>query len=438
MWPLTERGSRGFPRCERTPAQAASSTSLSAAYRSATAPSGRRDKELGGVTMRETNTPTAMRRAGPPRGSRATNRGLGAGPRRVMTLLCVGVVTLAAVAPGASAAATVHDPPRVMTRNLYLGANLDPVIVALASLDQSDRASVQRLMEAASAAYTQSLATDFRARAVALAREIEAWNPYLIGLQEVEIWRSGPLLDPRPADQVELDFLTVLLGQLAARGLHFAAVSTHVGFSAEVPTGAPYNRDIRLTDRDVVLARTDLPPGLFRVANPQSAHFAHALPLPGQSVTRGWASVDVQIVGRPLLRFATTHLEPASEEVARAQAAELVSGPLATRLPVILAGDLNSDPSRPVGSPQFSSAAYTVLSGVGLRDTGSTQNTCCHAADLLNATPTFGVRIDHVLTRPALPGISSHLVGDDPTNRASSAAGQLWPSDHAGLVVGIG
>jgi hypothetical protein len=49
-------------------------------------------------------------------------------------------------------------------------------------------------------------------------------------------------------------------------------------------------------------------------------------------------------------------------------------------------------------------------------------------------------RIDFVLTRPGLPAgvVSSRLVGADQRNRALSAVGPLWPSDHAGVVVGIG
>ena len=57
---------------------------------------------------------------------------------------------------------------------------------------------------------------------------------------------------------------------------------------------------------------------------------------------------------------------------------------------------------------------------------------------LLNPLPTLVSRIDFVLTRPSVPPglLSTRLVGADPANRAPSAAGLLWPSDHAGLVVG--
>ena len=47
----------------------------------------------------------------------------------------------------------------------------------------------------------------------------------------------------------------------------------------------------------------------------------------------------------------------------------------------------------------------------------------------------FDERIDHVLTRPGFGHLTNKIVGTDPANRTP---GGLWPSDHAGLIVGIG
>ena len=288
---------------------------------------------------------------------------------------------------------------------------------------------------------TQVHSTDFPARAKALAREIDNDDPYLIGLQEVVLWRSGPIGNPAPATMVEYDFLATLLAELEARGLRYAAVSQQQEADIEAPAGAPYFTDLRLTTRDVILARTDLPRLLFRVSNPRSANYGARISLPNPlggtiDFLRGWTSIDVRILGKPVIRFVNTHLEAFNDLVKQAQAAELVASPaLASKLAVIVVGDLNSDPAVPAGA-----GAYNILTGAGLVDTANTQNTCCHAADLRNPAAAFTTRIDHVLTRPGVPArlLNAKVVGADPANRAPSAAGLLWPSDHGGVVVRIG
>jgi hypothetical protein len=333
------------------------------------------------------------------------------------------------------------DRPSVMTRNLYLGADLAPALTAIGTCPFVTPALCQSLVLAANASvFAQVQATDFPARAQALAVEIDASDPYLVGLQEVALWRSGAIGDPAAAATVEYDFLTTLLAKLSVRGLHYAAVSQQQELDFEAPAGAPYVRDFRLTMRDVVLARTDLPRLVFSVSNPLGGNYTTRISVPnplGGSIDflRGWASIDVRILGRPVIRFVDTHLEAFNDAVRKGQALELVTSPaLTSSLAVILTGDLNSDPAG------VETGAYDIIAGAGLASTGNAQNTCCHDANLLNPAPALTSRIDHVLTRPALFGglLTTKLVGVDPANRAPSTAGLLWPSDHAGLVVGIG
>jgi hypothetical protein len=346
-----------------------------------------------------------------------------------------------ALTTGSAGAAGLGEGPSVMTRNLYHGADLTPALTAIGTCPFVPPAQCQSLVLAASAgAFAQMRATDFPARAQALAQEVDDADPFLIGLQEVALWRTGPIGDPAPATAVEVDFLPTLLAALNARGLRYAAVSQQQAFDVEAPAGAPFHRDVRLTVRDVVLARTDLPRLLFSVSNPLSGAFAARISVPNPAggtfeLVSGWASIDVRILGRPLIRFVNTHLEAFNVAVREAQAAELVASPaLTTPLAVILAGDLNSDPG---GAEP---GAYAAFTAAGLADTGNTESTCCHAADLLNPAPTLTRRIDHVLVRPAIFGglLTTRLVGADPANRAPSAAGLLWPSDHAGVVARIG
>jgi endonuclease/exonuclease/phosphatase family metal-dependent hydrolase len=104
-------------------------------------------------------------------------------------------------------------------------------------------------------------------------------------------------------------------------------------------------RDVRLTDRDVILARTNLPDSKLRRSNEQMGNFVKyaSFPLP---LLRGWGSVDVTLRGQTI-RFINTHLEPESTDPAVnviqvAQGNEILSGPANTYLPVILVGDFNS------------------------------------------------------------------------------------------------
>lgn len=309
----------------------------------------------------------------------------------------------------------------VMTRNLYLGASIDPMIAALVQ----NPASVP-VVAAQTWAVVQG--TNFPARAGRLAAEIVAADPELVGLQEVSLWRTGPVLSPAPAEDVVYDFLDLLLDSLAARGASYEAVATSVNTDVEVPSAI--GRDIRLTDRDVIIAKAKLP-----VFNAQDGRYQARLqfPLPTGGVLpapRGWTSVDVKIRGESF-RFFNTHLE--TEQFAPAQvgqAVELLGILAASPLPVIAVGDFNSD------ADGGSTPTYAMLTGAGFLDAWPQVSedaglTCCHNETLTNPTAAFHSRIDLVLTR-GLPGaVAAQVVGDDPADRT---AGGLWPSDHAGVV----
>lgn len=372
------------------------------------------------------------------------------------TVLCVGVVGV--VPAVAQAGDSVNDSPKVMTRNLYLGADLNPAIAALGCTPQP-----YCTLDANQTIWNAVVATDFPARAKVLAKEIDDDDPYLVGLQEVALWRNGPVNGYKDATTVDYDFLASLLSELAARGNKYKAAVVQQEADIETPAGtAPYYadaRDRRLTMRDVILVRTDLPKGRFSVSNPQSANYANNItipipqtsPCPGTSscygdivFTRGWTAIDIKIANKPAARFVNTHLESAASGYRQAQAAELVgayaTGPLLTGLPAILVGDLNSDPSIPYGGNPASSvsddAAYNIIAGAGFVDTGNTDNTFGHDADLLDyPSNVFDERIDHILTRPGVFGLlTTKTVGTDPSNRTPS---DLWPSDHAGVIAGL-
>ncbi len=333
----------------------------------------------------------------------------------------------------------------VMTRNLYLGADIFPVFDAVASGDPA------AIIDAVSTGWQGVLSTNFFERAEALADEIADAQPLLIGLQEVSQFRTGApdsfFGNPTQAEDVAFDYLEILLDELDERGLDYAAVSVTQNTDAEL-TGfvAPGDlRDIRLTDRDVILARTDLPGSALRLYNIQAANFATNLSIPigdtGQFFTnlRGWNSVDATMRGKTF-RFINTHLEvestnPLVNTIQVAQANELLLGPADTSLPVLLVGDFNSK------ADGTGTATYELLIGAGFNDawsdthSGELGNTFGHDADLRNMTVNFTERIDLMLYRGDIRAFAADVVGEELLDRTPSG---LWPSDHGGVIATFG
>ena len=293
----------------------------------------------------------------------------------------------------------------VMTRNLYFGADLTPAIAAT---------TIPQLIAAATHVFGVVEASNIPARAEAIAAEIATARPDLVGLQEVVLWRSQfpPDFAPVPdATTVAFDYLPLLLDALAARGAAYDVVAVHVTNDLEAPaltaTGVCC-REIRFTDRGVILARADRRANdPLVVGTVQDGTFAAqtAFVLPTgvvYSERRGWLAADVAARGTEF-RFVTTHLQPEgpADFIQKAQGAELVSGPAATALPVILVCDCNS---RADGT---GTATYAGLVAAGFADAWVEREphlaglTCCQAEDLRNPTSLFDQRIDLVLVRGA-------------------------------------
>jgi endonuclease/exonuclease/phosphatase family metal-dependent hydrolase len=323
----------------------------------------------------------------------------------------------------------------VMTQNLYVGADLDPPTAAVMTGDPAN------IIPAVTQFWNQVQATNFPQRAQAIAGEVAQTRPLLIGLQEAALYRTGPVTgSPVPsATTVTADYVSTLLGALSQRGLNYKVVAVTQNADVELPgvIGGSL-KDLRLTDRDVILARADLPASVFSLRNVQTGNFAAqvAIPVGTSGLTipypRGWASVDATLNGYDF-RFISTHLEnvPGYQE---AQAAELLAGPANTSLPVILAGDFNSpaDGSGPFGAQVLLKAGFgDAWAATHPGDPGLTWG---QDADLLNPTSNVTQRLDYVLFRGGLGAADASLVGADSSARTPSG---LWPSDHAGLVADL-
>lgn len=284
--------------------------------------------------------------------------------------------------------------------------------------------------------------TNFAERAQSLAAEIDAAHPDLIGMQEVALWRTGPVT-PAPdvstrALAVEQDFLGILLDALRARGLRYELVASVNNFDVQSPTfvrGGFMN--VRLTDRDVIIARSGQHDDgddarSFTLSNPRSANFLTNLQLPTAvgpvTVTEGWASVDVATRAGSV-RFVTTHLDAFAPPIRLAQAREILGGPANTTLPVVLAGDLNTTEATDTYAALRGAEFGDVWAQLRPSDSGFT---CCQKLpEVNNPVSSLSERIDLMLLRGAVTAKTINRVGATVLSLTSSG---LWPSDHAGLV----
>ncbi len=343
------------------------------------------------------------------------------------TLAAVVVAALAACGNDSSTPAAAPPPQagpptlKVMTQNLYLGADLDLLLAPGADL----LATVEQLW-----ASVQS--TDFPARAKVIADGIAAADPDVVALQEVSLWRVQTPGDHAPtpnATTVAVDFLDVLIRELAARKLQYQVVGTVTNADVELPGAS--GSDYRLTDRDVLLAKPSVP-----VAATASGTYPHLAtvtvpsPFPGQAsiplqIRRGWVSADLRAGGKTVRVF-DTHLEAFSADVATQQVADLLAVATPGSQPTVIAGDMNLPPAS-AGYQQFLAAAtrlgdtWTAVNG------GDAGVTCCWSPDLRGGS--LSTRIDLVLATPELrPTAASRL------NETARTPGGLSPSDHLGVL----
>ncbi|HEV8357636.1 MAG TPA: endonuclease/exonuclease/phosphatase family protein [Gemmatimonadales bacterium] len=343
-----------------------------------------------------------------------------------LALACSGAETLAPSDPAVSSrSANGARSITVMSRNIYIGANVDAVILALISPDPND--DLPALL--GNIAVLQQ--TAYPVRAQALAAEIERARPHIVGLQEVTELQVNLTGLGIPVD-INLDFLPILLDALAARGLSYTVAAQVTNLTAAPLPG------VGVTDHDVILvdaSRVSVGPGI--VARTYALNLG--VVAPGVDLKRGWVRIEADVEGIPVT-VASTHLEsgsfPGFAALRAGQAAELI-GSLAAESPAIVLGDLNDVPG---------SAMYGVVTGAGFSDAwaalrpGASGFTCCHLADLSDQVARFDQRIDYVFAR-GLGGPQGRLqgrvslIGDQPGERVAGPLHPIWASDHAGVVM---
>lgn len=337
------------------------------------------------------------------------------------------VVLLAMTACGGLTARPTQQTLTVMTYNVYVGAPPDELLMVM---------SRNEIPQKVAEFYQAYRASDFPSRAVAIAKIIKNSAPHIIGLQEISLVRkqdpSNSMTAPGPnATEIEQNFLEVLMMKLKDEGLDYKEAGKVETFDLEMPMlTAEGLVDIRLTDHDAILVRSDID-----VSDVTTAKYKTELPVGqlGLNVPRGYVAVDATVDG-VTYRVVNTHLEHFEKKVRLGQTQELIASLKDEKLPVILLGDFNT--KAPDGD------AYQAIIGAGYTDMWQSGDgyTCCQADDLKNATSELGMgdddgRIDLIFTKGAplrrSATITTYTVGDKAEDK--SARG-LWPSDHAGVV----
>lgn len=389
--------------------------------------------------------------------------------RMTAAVLAVGLLAAApaAYAGGGDGPRPHHGkgkPVTVMSRNIYLGADINRPVEAAAAAQAQGQSPQEVLVALANATHvTRAIVdqTNFPVRARLLAKEIARSKPALVGLQEVALWRSGPLELTSPgvpnATTVDYDYLQILLNALADRGQHYVAVNVGERADVEAPsfTGSPFDgtiggtpQDVRMTMRDVILKRRSqdvkiLDSGDTIYATNLSVSVA-GMPM---NFDRGYQWVDVR-AGSDRFRFINTHLEAFSSDIAFAQASELLADAAPTDRSVVLVCDCNSDPLddsvKPFDTVPHKAPYELITDTAGFTDewlewapaeegwtSGLSETVDDPTAD------GFDHRIDMVFARTrsgsGLPVDRGAVTGTDVADRDPSTG--LWPSDHGGVVL---
>ena len=335
-------------------------------------------------------------------------------------VLCAACTDRSATAPAFNISAGGPQGITVMSQNLYVGADVDAVIGALASPDPSDD------LPALLFAIATLEKTDFPARAGAVADQIARARPDAVGLQEVSVIDID--LSALGGPVVHLDFLQILQAKLAERGLHYSLAAEVQNIEAKPIPG------ISLVDHDALLVNDDR----VTVGSAGGQNFAVNVGFvaPGIELKRGWVWARTTVDGQALT-FVSLHAEAdlAGAHLDGLRALQLgeVVGSFAGDARVIMMGDFNDTPG---------SLMYQVVSGAGYGDVwaalrpGVTGLSCCHVPDLSDRVARFTQRIDYVFTRGlgTRPSGQVDYFGNAPADRVAGPQYPIWPSDHAGIL----
>lgn len=396
-------------------------------------------------------------------------------------LLAVFSLLLGLSVPAASAA---DEPLTVMSRNLYLGADVGVALELIPDFPA-----------AAQFMWDQVAATDFSKRASKLAAEVIANDVDVVGLQEATTWFCKKNLWSKKV--VVFNFTEEFLQATKAAGREYVLATKdgvralNVGYSIPaIPYLTMVNDPLRFqpifgSDRaacgfeigDAIAIKRELLSNIRAVGNSEYESSYSIIPKI-MTIYRGYTWIDLRY-GQSTVRVVSTHLESLWDSgkvpLSAIQAKQLIDDLGQSDMPLIVMGDFNSDPRdprspqspNPGGQPESSEAckaqraqpnlenaitacnAYWLMRAAGFSDVGPDALDGAHftwgmGALLTGADPLrlksaqemgnkwgFTDRLDYIFTKNGAVAANSKLIGNLPPGEG------LWPSDHAGVSADI-
>ena len=363
------------------------------------------------------------------------------------------------------AASADEKPIKVMSRNLYLGADVGVALQLIPNLPAAAQFMWKQVQE-----------TDFSKRKDILVSEIQSESPDVIGLQEATIWYC----QAKPwSKKVEVFNFTNQLLQ-ALNGTYIIAEKDgrkafNPGYSIgpipfltrvnDAKTFQPLfgqdHADCGFQIGDALLIKSELKQYINQVGNTEYDAVYKVVPTL-MEIYRGYTWADITMQGSNV-RFVATHLESLwdANKVPKAadQARQLVKDLASTQSPIVVIGDFNSDPRDPrqkgyanpgeqptasekcpAGSTQCS--AYKVMRDAKFTDAGPDASDPATftwgmnalltgpdparktAASAMGNTYGFTDRLDYIFLKNGIDVLTSKIIGQAPP----------YGTDHAGVM----
>ena len=363
------------------------------------------------------------------------------------------------------AASADEKPIKVMSRNLYLGADVGVALQLIPNLPAAAQFMWKQVQE-----------TDFSKRKDILVSEIQSESPDVIGLQEATIWYC----QAKPwSKKVEVFNFTNQLLQ-ALNGTYIIAEKDgrkafNPGYSIgpipfltrvnDAKTFQPLfgqdHADCGFQIGDALLIKSELKQYINQVGNTEYDAVYKVVPTL-MEIYRGYTWADITMQGSNV-RFVATHLESLwdANKVPKAadQARQLVKDLASTQSPIVVIGDFNSDPRDPrqkgyanpgeqptasekcpAGSTQCS--AYKIMRDAKFTDAGPDASDPATftwgmnalltgpdparktAASTMGNTYGFTDRLDYIFLKNGIDVLTSKIIGQAPP----------YGTDHAGVV----
>jgi len=394
------------------------------------------------------------------------------------------IAAIALLLASFSPAQAAEEPLTVMSRNLYLGADVGVALELIPDFPA-----------AAQFMWDQVAATDFALRAPALAREVISANADVVGLQEATNWYCKKNLLSKKV--VVFNFTEQFLAATKAAGVEYVLarkgeqVALNIGYSipaipyltmvSDPKTFQPlFDSDSAACGfeiGDAIAVKKELATKILQVGNTEY-DVSYSIVPKLMTIYRGYTWVDLEHNGSKV-RIISTHLESLwdSNKVPNAalQAQQLISDTAQTKMPLIVIGDFNSDPRDPrpdaksnpggqpeaskecsaqVANPTINSAidtcnAYWLMRKAGFIDVGPDATNPKNftwgmnalltgadekrliAAQALGNRAGFTDRLDYIFLKNGAVAVAASLVGTSPYKEGA------WSTDHAGITATI-